>query len=408
MKIAFYIHHSTISAGGIYTYTIGILRLLSYSPEIEKIIVVTTENISETLDEFKTNNRVEFRTVNRKNFRNKFRMFIWYVFYTLLHNIQQLLRSRKIFNSLKNLVAEINPYISAFQSDEIDLFHVPLQYSPIYKIGIPVIITMHDLQEYHFPDYFSFKEKIHRKINNRIAVNDSNKIICSFDHVKNDIVNYLKVNPEKISVCPPPFSKNWFLNNNETKWDRLHIKYRIRKDYLLYPAATWRHKNHLTLLQAIKKIRDEGLNIELVCTGNKTDFFSIINSKIVNLGLSENVHFLGIVPEEDLTGLYKNSSLVVIPTLYEAGSGPLYEAMRYGVPVVCSNVTSLPDTVANDDFIFNPADVDDVAEKVKKGLLDEDYRRKNVENSKVRMEILNKTNYVQNFIDLYKTILIKS
>ena len=49
----------------------------------------------------------------------------------------------------------------------------------------------------------------------------------------------------------------------------------------------------------------------------------------------------GIVPEEDLIGLYKWASLVVIPTLYEAGSGPLYEAMKYSTPVICSNVTSV-------------------------------------------------------------------
>ena len=79
--------------------------------------------------------------------------------------------------------------------------------------------------------------------------------------------------------------------------------------------------------------------------------------KISELNLSEAVHFLGIVPEEDLISLYKNSSLVVIPTLYEAGSGPLYEAMRYQVPVICSNVTSLPDTVSNDEFLFDPNDM---------------------------------------------------
>ena len=408
MKIAFYIHYSTISAGGIYTYTIGILRQLFKSTELDKIIIITTKEISDTLNEFKKDGRFEVRIIDRKIFVNKIRMLNWYALFTFIHFIEEILRSKIIFNPVKNFLAKINPYSSVLQDDEVDLFHVPLQYSPIYKINIPVIVTMHDLQEYHFPEYFSLKEKLHRKINNRIAVKNSDHIICSFQHVKNDIVKYLKVNPGKISVCPPPFAENWFLSKNETDWNKLETKFKISKDYLLYPAATWKHKNHITLLEAIKRVRNEGIDIKLICTGNKTDFFEIIKQKIESLELLPFVHFLGIVPEADLIGLYKNSALVVIPTLYEAGSGPLYEAMRYGAPVICSNVTSLPDTVSNEDFIFDPNNLSDLVDKIKRGLKDDNYRRKNIENSKKRMEILNKTNYSDNFLAVFKSVLIKS
>ncbi len=104
------------------------------------------------------------------------------------------------------------------------------------------------------------------------------------------------------------------------------------------------------------------MEIDLVCTGNKTEYFKTIQSVIDELDLSKAVHFLGIVSEEDLIGLYKNARLVVIPTLYEAGSGPLYEAMRYGIPVVCSNVTSLPETVGNSEFVFNPNNLEEMTD----------------------------------------------
>jgi len=405
MKIAFYIHHTTISAGGIYTYTIGILRLLFNSPEIDKIIIITTNEISKTLDEFRANEKIEIKTIDRKKFTVELRMVLWYMLYAGLHILQDATRSPKIFEPIKKIVTKINPYYSVLTKNKIDLFHVPLQYAPIYKIDPPVMVTMHDLQEYHFPTYFSIKERLHRKINNKIAAQDSEHIICSFEHVKNDIVKYLKVKPEKVSVCPPPFADNWFLNKNESDWNTIQIKYKIEKKYLLYPAATWKHKNHLALIEAVKKIRDEELDIELVCTGNKTKFYETIQQKVERLALSQKVHFLGIVPEEDLIGLYKNSSLVVIPTLYEAGSGPLYEAMRYGAPVICSNVTSLPDTVGNDEFLFDPMNVNNLIEKIKKGLADESYRRRNIENSKLRMEYFSKINYSENFIRVYDKIL---
>jgi len=238
-----------------------------------------------------------------------------------------------------------------------------------------------------------------------MAINDSNQIIVSFEHIKKDITKYFNIDSEKVSVCPPPFAEDWFLNKNESDWNQIQKKYNLKKKFILYPAATWEHKNHLTLLDAVKKIRDKGLDYELVCTGNKTKYFSILVKKTEVLQLSDSVHFLGIVPEEDLISLYKNSALVVIPTLYEAGSGPLYEAMRYQVPVICSNVTSLPDTVSNNEFLFDPKNVNELVMKIKSGLTDEDFRRRNVENSKQRMEYFRKINYSENFIDVYKKII---
>ena len=145
--------------------------------------------------------------------------------------------------------------------------------------------------------------------------------------------------------------------------------------------------------------------MSLICTGNKTKHYSTIHNKIEEFKLSHAIHFLGIVPEEDLISLYKNSSLVVIPTLYEAGSGPLFEAMRFEVPVICSNVTSLPDSIGSNEFLFDPENVNEIADKIKMGLTDESYRRKNIENSKLRMEHFSKINYSENFIRVYDKIL---
>lgn len=407
MKIAFYIHHTTISAGGIYTYTIGILRQLFHSPEINKIIIATTREISESLSEFRTDSRIEIKIIERNKLGNKLRMFIWYVLYTLIHLIQEIFHSSKIFNQIKKQFAKINPYNSVLEDDEVDVFHVPLQYSPIYKAKVPIIVTMHDLQEYHFAEYFSIREKFHRKINNQIAVKDSDQIICSFQHVKNDIVKYLKINPEKVSVCPPPFTENWFLSKDETQWEEISNKYRVKKNYMLYPAATWKHKNHTTLICVMKRLKDEGIEINLVCTGNKTEHFNTIQALIEELQLSDVVYFLGIVSEEDLIGLYKNTSLVVIPTLYEAGSGPLYEAMRYGVPVICSNVTSLPETINNDDFLFDPRNVDSITERIYQGITDNDFRKRNIENSKRRIEEFKKIDYAKNFLNVYAELTAK-
>ena len=396
MRIGFYIHHTTISAGGIFTYSIGILKQLLKSDQIEKIIVITSEEVNEKLKEISEDPKIEIVNINRNDLIVKLRLICYFLLLILFTPVRNIFF--KVFDWL-------NPYSKILTKENLSLFHIPVQYSPIYKTKIPVLITMHDLQEYHYPEFFSVKEKLFRKINNKIAILDSDRIIVSFNHVKNDILKYFKVSEEKVSVCPPPFADNWFAETKETDWSTLSKKYNIKKDCILYPAATWRHKNHLGLLEAMKNLVLEKDDIHLVCTGKKTEFYKEIQSKILDYDLSKNVHFLGIVPEENLIGLYKNASLVVIPTLYEAGSGPLYEAMRYGIPVICSNVTSLPETIGNEDFIFNPNDSDEILKKIKLGLFDEEFRKRNIQNSIEKMDKFRQINFYDNFIEAYNKVL---
>lgn len=402
MKVGYYIHHTAISAGGIYTYSIGILKQIIKADEIKEVVIITTKEIENRLIEFQNNTKIKIRTVDRKKLSIKLRYSIAYFIYNLAATFNKNASSNIFWEIIKNFSTWINPYKKVIESENIAVLHVPVQYSPIYKSRIPIIITMHDLQEYHYPEFFSTQEKRHRKINNSKAIFDSDHIIVSFKHVKNDILKFFGVDKDKISVCLPPFAESWFLSKNETGWDELSKKYGLKKKYLLYPAATWKHKNHIMLIRVLKSIKNEGIEIDLVCTGNKTNYFKNINTLIEEFNLSEVVHFLGVVPEEDLIGLYKNTSLVVVPTLYEAGSGPLYEAMRYGVPVICSNVTSLPETMENNEFLFDPNDKNKIKEKIIKGLSDKEFRRRNLENSKKRMGILNQSNYYNSFINVYK------
>lgn len=107
-----------------------------------------------------------------------------------------------------------------------------------------------------------------------------------------------------------------------------------------------------------------------------------------------------------MIGLYKNAELVVIPTLYEAGSAPLYEAMRYQVPVICSNTTSLPETIGDKRFIFDAENINSISELILKIITDDEMRKANIQNSINRMKELVAYDYLAGFIDVYKKLLI--
>jgi glycosyltransferase involved in cell wall biosynthesis len=405
MNIAFYIHHSTTTAGGIFNYSKGILRLILESDQISSVVLISSPEVIKNLKEFEAHPKIKYCKIDQESILNKVRFGLAYFLFDICTIYRDHFKNSRSLNLVKRFSLLLNPYYSHLKSLKVSLIHIPVQYSPVYCDSVPVITTMHDLQEFHFPENFSSVERIHRAINNDKSITHSSQIIVSFQHIKNDIVKFYGVDERRISVCPPQFTVNWFFVKRETDWQELAKNYGIQKKYLLYPAVTWKHKNHIKLIEALKIIRDEGIEIELICTGNQTNHYMNILEKMKELNLSRAVYFLGIVPEEDLISLYKNSSLVVIPTLYEAGSGPLYEAMKYEIPVICSNVTSLPDTIGNSEFLFDPNNVSDLAEKIKIGLQDGDFRKRNIENSINRMEHFKKIDYSKNFVDVYKEII---
>jgi glycosyltransferase involved in cell wall biosynthesis len=79
--------------------------------------------------------------------------------------------------------------------------------------------------------------------------------------------------------------------------------------------------------------------------------------------------------------------------------------MRYRAPVVCSNVTSLPETIGNNDFIFNPNDKTEIVAKIKAGLNDEKFRERNIQNSINKMNEFQKIDYSNNFLNAYIKVI---
>jgi glycosyltransferase involved in cell wall biosynthesis len=408
MKIGFYIHQSTLKAGGIFTYSIGILKLLLNSKEIEKICLIYSPEIKNEILSILENPKIESLEIDRRKRNIKFSLMLSYFLHDNYLLIKNYFPDSNKFDFLRSLSFLINPYKKRINKKDISLLHIPMQYSPVYSLNIPIITTMHDLQEFHFPEFFSAQERLHRAINNKKSIEESSHIIASFNHIKSDILKYFRIDENKISVCPPPFTDSWFIKNEFADFNTVKNKYSLPDKFILYPAATWQHKNHLNLLTAVHKLKNEGFLISLVCTGNKTEYYENVLSKLITkLNLNNNVKFLGIIPEMELISLYKLTKLVVIPTLYEAGSAPLYEAMRYNAPVICSGVTSLAETIANNQFIFDPKDANSISQLILKMLSDEKLLNDNILNSQRRISELLKENYAENFCGVYEKIMHK-
>lgn len=287
---------------------------------------------------------------------------------------------------------------------KIDVIHCPYQYVPVVE-NVKLISTMHDVQEMHFPEFFSPEVRLHRASIYCKNLKYSDKIVVSYNHVKNDLTKYFQIPAQKIYTLFLSMDNLWYAKYTGKSVD-LPANLRLPEKYVLYPANTWEHKNHLQLLQAIKNIKDEhGLEVCVVCTGHLTEhYYEVIQQKAFQLGVQDQVKFLGVVEEETLYALYNSCVGVVVPTKYEAGSFPLMESILMKIPVICSNVTSLPETVGDANFIFDPYDASSIAGKLKQLWESDEFRKLSVENSCKRERCLTETNALQKIRELYGSL----
>jgi glycosyltransferase involved in cell wall biosynthesis len=161
-------------------------------------------------------------------------------------------------------------------------------------------------------------------------------------------------------------------------------KYSITKKYILAFGSTEPRKNNLRLIKAFNAIKKSITDISLVIVGKEWR-----DRKFDSVLLHDKIILTGYVPDEDIPYLYKNAEIVVFPSLYEGFGLPVLEAMTYGIPVVASNTSSLPEVGGDAVEYADPNDVSDIARAIKDLLDSEEKRKYNKEKGMLRAKQFN-------------------
>jgi glycosyltransferase involved in cell wall biosynthesis len=205
---------------------------------------------------------------------------------------------------------------------------------------------------------------------------------------KNEIVHYYRVNPVNVIVNPLP-APTFAAENRYHAIPDVRNKYRIRRDFLIYPAQFWPHKNHINLLMALAILkRKRGMAIEMVFTGSDMGNAGYVLGQISELGLHDQVHVLGFVPREDLRALYSNALALTFPSFLGPDNIPPLEAFALGCPVAASRVSGAQEQLGDAALLFDPSDPDDIASAIGTVLEDNQLRarmtQKGLEIAKMR------------------------
>lgn len=247
----------------------------------------------------------------------------------------------------------------AFKKHQIDLFFSPDGFvslnSDIHQVGV-----IHDLNFEHYPEDLPKNILKYYKKYMPLFSQKANKVITVSNYSKNDIINKYKVNSEKIKVIYNG-GNEIFKPLSEEKIKKFQTN-NSNRPYFIYVGSLHKRKNIERMLKAF-----QAFNLD-----NKWDFI-IIGTDMwkgqLNLdGISNNVKFLGRKSGDELAMWIASSSALVYVSYFEGFGLPIIEGMMSGVPVISSNLTSLPEVGGNAVIYVDPFNIESISEGMQEAI----------------------------------------
>jgi glycosyltransferase involved in cell wall biosynthesis len=308
---------------------------------------------------------------------------------------------------------------------EADLFHIPLNAVPLV-MPKPYLVTIHDMSTLLFASQLGYRNRL-RQFYLRRGLIRADRVLAVSMATCRDVEAVLGIPASRIRVVynapdptfhapnPPAMAgvhgeEFGYPLGYPAEIQRVLDRYRIHYPFLLYVGRTNPQKNIPRLVEAFAVLRGEiqehpvYSDLRLLIIGDEISRYPALRHAVIHSRVEDTVRFLGFVPIDTLRAFYQAASAFVFPSLYEGFGLPPLEAMACGTPVVCSNVSSLPEVVGDAAEIVNPENVFDIARGMREVLLDPQLRGRLVERGFAQARRFSWERTAQQVLDTYEEI----
>lgn len=226
------------------------------------------------------------------------------------------------------------------------------------------IVFVHDMAYRAYPETVRKKTRYFLELVLQKSCERADQIITISEFSKREIIKYLKVQEEKITVIPLGVDRKRFhAHYHKDQIEKVKEKYGLEGEYLLYVGTIEPRKNLKRLIEAYAQLPRKVP--KLILAGKKGWFYKEIFQTVEKLGIKKRVKFLGYVADRDVPLLIAGAKCFLFPSLYEGFGLPPLEAMACGVPVVTSNTSAIPEVVGDAAVLIEP----DQVESIQQGIL---------------------------------------
>lgn len=241
-----------------------------------------------------------------------------------------------------------------------------------YGKNIQVIGWIPDCQHKHLPHFFSADELNKRDHNFQFLLNRCDRLIVSSRFAYDDLQRFYHVPEGKLAILR--FYKQPVLNQAVMMREDLQKKYRLSNRFFYLPNQFWAHKNHAVVIEALRLLADEGLDITVVCSGNLEDYrnpcyFSELMQRVERSGLRDRFKVIGLVPLADVHALILYSMAMINPSLFEGWSTSVEEARANGKRIILSDIPVHREQSPPDALFFKPDSANELAKRIRQVVL---------------------------------------
>jgi glycosyltransferase involved in cell wall biosynthesis len=336
--------------GGLNTYILGLLDGFAAAGRRHCFQLYLTDGNRKLFAKYEALANFEVVAVDGGSFRMRQRICRA----ALLSRSQELYRqtSGRLFKAVREIMEAGS-----------DVIYTPTVSLLCFDNRKPSLLSMHDIQHLHYPEFFSWPRRLSRTIAYGLSASCASYFQASSEFIKQDMLTHFPgISPERIAVIPEGVNARDF---STSRGAAVLERYQLAERFLFLPAQLWPHKNHLTVLQALRRLeRDHGVRIPLVMTGARYSAAPAIFRFLAEQQM-DYVRHLGKLPFEDLVALYQRAALVISPGLYEASSLPVLEAAAAGTAVIASKIPPIEEVARTLRLnLFDPLDDKELAQLI--------------------------------------------
>ncbi len=289
----------------------------------------------------------------------------------------------------------------ALKKHKVDIYHATGNTGvPIFS-SLPVVLTIHDIIPMSFKDYFKFSRfpflsKNLYKLNLFISCYKAKKIISVSKFVKKEIIKKIRIPENKIKVI---YSGIIPLVQGELP------SILIGKKYILNHGGIDIRKNLEKLIKSFYKAYPKISNYKLVITGSNPRLEKKLKSLVKKINLEKSVIFMGYVSDKTLGSILKNAKCICYPSLSEGFGMPVLEGFAANVPVISSNVSSIPEIAEDAALLINPNSINQISKAIVKIISDVNLSKNLIRKGREVIKKYSWSKSAQETLNIYTEIL---
>ena len=296
----------------------------------------------------------------------------------------------------------------------LDIYHGLSNELPknIEKFNIKTVVTIHDLIFERFPKTYHLDERYTHRWKIKRACKIADAVIAISEQTKNDLIELYGVSPQKITVCYQSCNPIFEKTISEIEKNNVKKKYQLPDQFFLFVSSITARKNLIAICRAMIVLKDT-LTIPLVIIGDGKIEKNEVNQLMIENGMGQRLLFLNELSEAkensfttaaDFPAIYQQALALVYPSVFEGFGLPILEALWSGLPVICSNVSSMPEVAEDAALYFAPDDTNQLAQHLQAIASDQQLVEILKDKGRAQAKKFSTENYANQIIKIYKSL----